>query len=298
MRARQLEVFTAVMRAGTVTEAARQLNISQPALSQILMHCEDELGFALFDREKGRLRPTAEALELYPEAERLFAGLEGLRRKTQDLRQGRAGLVRVGASAPPAMSLLPQILAQYRALHPDIALRSNVAPIASLVAMLRAGDSALALALDDHLPADIEVERLGTTSFCCLVLATHPLAQKDEVSFKDLAAETIISYRSSTRPHDELDKAARRVGLEFAPQLEIDVSITAVGFVQAGLGVAVVDSLLPWAQFDHVVTRPLSGAPDLPLSLLTLRGTGLSRAEEIMRDQIRSVCAARLSAMP
>ena len=63
MRARQLEVFTAVMRVGTVTGAAQSLNISQPALSQILLHCEDELGFKLFDREKGRLRPTAEALE-------------------------------------------------------------------------------------------------------------------------------------------------------------------------------------------------------------------------------------------
>ncbi len=50
MRARQLEVFIAVMRAGTVTAAARTLNISQPALSQILLHTEDELGFTLFER--------------------------------------------------------------------------------------------------------------------------------------------------------------------------------------------------------------------------------------------------------
>ena len=97
MRARQLEVFTAVMRAGTVTEAARLLNISQPALSQVLRHTEDDLGFALFTREKGRLKPTPEAQELYPEAERLFGELEGLRRKTADLRLGRA--VRDGAAA-------------------------------------------------------------------------------------------------------------------------------------------------------------------------------------------------------
>lgn len=66
MRPRQLEIFTAVMRAGTVTGAARLLNISQPALSQTLMHAEDELGFALFERVKGRLRPTPEAVELSP----------------------------------------------------------------------------------------------------------------------------------------------------------------------------------------------------------------------------------------
>ncbi|TMV52617.1 LysR family transcriptional regulator, partial [Thioclava sp. BHET1] len=145
MRARQLEVFTAVMRAGTVTGAARMLNISQPALSQILIHAEDELGFKLFSREKGRLHPTPEALELYPEAERIFGSLEGLRRKTDDLRLGRAGLVRIGASAPPAMALLPRVLTAFRAAHPDIVLRSHVAPIASLVALLRAGDAALAL---------------------------------------------------------------------------------------------------------------------------------------------------------
>jgi DNA-binding transcriptional LysR family regulator len=160
MRARQLEVFTAVMRAGTVTGAARLLNISQPALSQILIHTEAQLGFALFDREKGRLRPTPEAFELYPEAERLFAGLEGLRRKTSDLRLGRAGLVRIAASPPPGMSLLPRALKAFRAEHPDVVLRTHVAPLAAMVDLLRTGDASMALALDDDLPPDIAVELL------------------------------------------------------------------------------------------------------------------------------------------
>lgn len=294
MRARQLEVFTAVMRAGTVTGAARLLNISQPALSQILIHTEDDLGFALFDREKGRLRPTPEALELYPEAERLFAGLEGLRRKTSDLRLGRAGLVRVAASAPPGMSLLPQILAEFRARHPDILQRSHIAPIASLIDLLRGGDVALAMALDDRLPQDIEVEPLGKTKFCCLLPKGHPMEAQEAVGFADLAQETVISYRSATRPHAELDRAARAHKQRFVPQLEIDVSISAVGFVQAGLGVAVVDDLLPWHQFDGIKQLPLVDGPPLPLSLLTLRGKSLSQAEKIMRDQIRTVCAANL----
>ncbi|RMC35281.1 LysR family transcriptional regulator [Paracoccus alkanivorans] len=289
MRARQLEVFTAVMRAGTVTGAARLLNISQPALSQILIHAEDELGFALFDREKGRLQPTPEALELYPEAERLFGGLEGLRRKTADLRLGRAGLVRIAASPPPAMSLLPQVLAAFRARHPDILLRTHVAPIAAMVDMLRAGDAALALALDDNLPPDIEVERIGRTSFCCLLPGTHPLVRGDAVSFADLVEETVISYRSMTRPYDELQAAARREGTGFTPRIEIDSSIAAAGFVQAGLGVAVVDSLLPWAQFSGIAVRPLAGGPALPLSLLSLRGKALSRAEEFIRTHLRAI---------
>lgn len=289
MRARQLEVFTAVMRAGTVTEAARMLNISQPALSQVLRHAEDELGFALFDREKGRLKPTPEAQELYPEAERLFGELEGLRRKTADLKLGRAGLVRIGCSTPPAMSLLPRVMAAYRARHPDIALRCNVAPVQSLHTMLREGDAALALALTDRMPDEIEVEVLGRTGFCCLLPEGHPLAAQEAISLGELSEEFVISYRAATRPHDELAKAARRTGHRFEPRLEIDTSISAVGFVQARLGIAVVDSLLPWDQFDGIQIRPLAASPALPLSLLTLRGKTLSRAEELMRGQIRAL---------
>lgn len=291
MRARQLEVFTAVMRAGTVTQAARMLNISQPALSQILRHTEDELGFALFDREKGRLRPTPEALELYPEAERIFGELEGLRRKTADLRLGRAGLVRVASSTPPALSLLPGVLAAFRARHPDIALRSIVAPLAALKTMLREGDAAMALALNDRVAPDIYAEILGETGFCCLMPEGHPLAREDRVGLAQLAGLQVISYGPASRPREELDAASRRAGLRFSPQLEIDSSISAVGFVQAGLGVAVVDALLPWGQFAGIVHRPLAGGPRMPLSLLTLKGKTLSRPEDLMRSRIRAVCA-------
>lgn len=287
MRARQLEVFTAVMRAGTVTGASRLLHISQPALSQILIHTEDELGFQLFHREKGRLHPTPEALELYPEAERLFAGLEGMRRKTADLRLGRTGLVRIAAGAPASMSLLPQALAAYRAQYPEIVLRTYVAPLASMIEMLRSGDAALALALDDALPPDIAVERVGETSFRCLMPETHPLSAATAVSFADLQNETVISYRSRTRPYDELAAAARRGGTDFAPDIEIDSSLPAVAFVGAGLGVAVVDALLPWAMIPGIQQRPLIDSPHLPVSLLTLRNAALSRAEEAMGECIR-----------
>jgi DNA-binding transcriptional LysR family regulator len=288
MRARQLEVFVAVMRAGSITAAARMLNISQPALSQILLHAEDELGFALFTRDKGRLHPTPEAWELLPDAEQLFTGLEGLRRKTADLRQGRAGLVRIAASPPPAMSFLPGVLAAYRKAHPEVLLRSHVAPIAAIVTMLRAGDVALALALDDDLPPDLQVERLGATGFSCLLPQGHPLADRDGLALADLQDQPLISYRGATRPHHELSQLARAQGLRFEPLLEIDLSITAVGFVQAGLGIAVVDSLLPWTQFAGIAVRPLLDPATLPLSLLTLRSRTLSRAEELMADRIRS----------
>ena len=287
MRARQLEVFTAVMRAGTITGAARLLHTSQPALSQILIHTEDELGFKLFHREKGRLHPTPEALELYPEAERLFAGLEGIRRKTADLRLGRTGLVRIAAGAPVGIALLPQALATYRAKYPEVLLRTYVAPLASMIDMLRSGDVALAVAFDSDLPPDIEVEAIGKVTFRCLLPEGHRLCASAAVSFVDLQDEQVISYRSRTRPYDELAAAAEREGASFTPDIEIDTSLPAAAFVRAGLGVAVVDELLSRAMFPGVQQRPLMDSPQLPVSLLTLRNTPLSRAEKAMWECTR-----------
>ncbi len=232
MRARQLECFIAVMRAGTITAAARTLNISQPALSQVLLHTEDELGFALFERTRGRLRPTPEALELFEDAERIASGLEGIRRKTADLRLGRAGLVRVAASPPPAMAIMPTAFTAFRAHHPDVLLRSHMAPIASIVGLLRAGDASLGLAMDDRLPPDIEAEVLGKVGFVALLPEGHALARSGPIALGDLAGLDVISYRSDTRPAEELAHAARAQDVTLSSSLEIDVSLSAVGFVQ------------------------------------------------------------------
>ena len=90
MRLRHIEVFNAVMHTGSVSAAARLINISQPAVSRTLQHAELQLGFALFQRSKGRLTPTSEALALLPHMEKLFAQLEEVQRLADSLRKGRA----------------------------------------------------------------------------------------------------------------------------------------------------------------------------------------------------------------
>ena len=66
MRLRHIEVFHAIYSTGSVTRAAQLLNVSQPSVSKVLAHAEQQLGYPLFDRIRGKLVPT-------PEADRLFA---------------------------------------------------------------------------------------------------------------------------------------------------------------------------------------------------------------------------------
>nr|WP_275116334.1 LysR family transcriptional regulator [Vibrio diabolicus] len=109
-----MEVFYAIMQAGTVSGAARLLHVSQPNVTRVLAHTEQQLSFALFERIKGRLVPTQEAKALLPEAEKVYQQLGQFRSLTNKVKQGTQHL-RVGA---------PPVLAAHL-LAPTVALLSK-----------------------------------------------------------------------------------------------------------------------------------------------------------------------------
>src|SRR5262245_41523562 len=106
MNLRQMEVFHAIMVTGSVTDAARLLNVTQPAVSAVLKHCEDRLGLRLFVRAGGRLRPTDEAKALFPDVAAVFGRLDAVGRLTQDLVGGRLGTLSIAAAFPIANGYL------------------------------------------------------------------------------------------------------------------------------------------------------------------------------------------------
>lgn len=110
MNLRQLEVFYAIMQTGTVSGAARLLHVSQPNITRVLAHTEQQLSFALFERVKGRLVPTQEAKALLPEAEKVYQQLGQFRSLTNKVKQGTQHL-RVGAPPVLASQLLAPTVA-------------------------------------------------------------------------------------------------------------------------------------------------------------------------------------------
>jgi DNA-binding transcriptional LysR family regulator len=288
MNARQLEVFRAIMRCGTLTGAAKSLNVSQPALSQTLLHTEDELGIKLFQRLKGRLVPTPEAEQLFPETDRLFRSFDNLRRFAHDLKHGKAGLVRLAASAPPSLSLVPRALKAFRAACPGVRLRSYVVPVATITEMLERGAADIGVAMNDERLPLIDTELIGRSEIVCVLRADHLLAAQDAVTIGDLVGETLISYRGDSLPGMLLDNAFSREGTRLRPDVEIDVSIIALSFVLQGLGIALVDGLLPWSSFPGLVARRFRPTVALPLCLLTSSQRPLSRSQEMLRQELRA----------
>jgi DNA-binding transcriptional LysR family regulator len=118
MRLRHIEIFQAIRQTGTVSGAAQLLHVSQPAVSKVLQHAEQQLGFPLFLRVRGKLQATPEALELEREVDKVSESLQGVRRLAQSLRRAAwaqpahrrdtgAGAVAFAASDPRMDNALP-----------------------------------------------------------------------------------------------------------------------------------------------------------------------------------------------
>ena len=285
------------MRSGTLTAAAKLLHVSQPALSQLLLRAEDQLGFRLFTRNAGRLVPTPEAAQLYPEANRLHQDLERLRQMALDLRDGKTGSLRLATSAPPALSFVPAALQAVRAERPGLRLITHVVPVAVLAAMLEAGEAELGVAMDDRPHPLLRTERIGQSPIVCLLQADHNLAGRETVSPADLQAEPVVAYRPDTLPGTRLSQAFAAAGLAYRPQIEIDVSIGAMSFVQAGFGVGLVDGLLPWTGFPGLVTRPFVPRVTMPVCLLSDARRELTQVQELLRAKLREAAKHHLAGL-
>ena len=149
MRLRHIEVFNAVMLTGSVSAAARLMNVTQPAVSRILAHAELQLGFALFQRVKGRLVPTQEAQTLYPQVQQLFAQLDEVQRLAASLKNPqRCDELRILTVFALSVELLPRALRAFRARYPGVAVTIDALHSPQIVAaLLRRGATILNLTL-------------------------------------------------------------------------------------------------------------------------------------------------------
>src|SRR6266566_4249023 len=105
MQLRQLDCFRLLMITGTMTRAAEQLSISQPAVSNIIAALEHEIGFSLFTRRAGRLEPTPEAHLFFREVSRSLEAFESTERAAAEIKQGKHG--RLTIAAYPSDCILP-----------------------------------------------------------------------------------------------------------------------------------------------------------------------------------------------
>ncbi|MGH8125194.1 MAG: LysR family transcriptional regulator [Rhodanobacteraceae bacterium] len=149
MRLRYIELFHAVLTTGSLTGAAKLLNISQPAASKALQHAEDNLGFALFSRVRGRLQPTQQALVLRDRIEKIIQDVHELQRLTTNMGQPGSCPLRVTCTPTLAQVLLPAATVLLRKSFPGITAELSTQHSVTMCETLTLREADIGLTLQD-----------------------------------------------------------------------------------------------------------------------------------------------------
>ena len=136
MRLRHIEVFQAIVQTGSISAAARLLNVSQPNISRVLNHAEQQLGFALFERRIQGMSVTAEGRRLLPEVEDLYQRLQSITQLTEQLRRGEGQIVRVGAAHAFGQMVLAPALVTWRQQVPSVSVELVTEHFSTLISLI------------------------------------------------------------------------------------------------------------------------------------------------------------------
>jgi len=264
MRLRHIEVFHAVYAHGSISTAARALNVSQPSVSKVLKHAEDQLGFNLFRRVKGRLAPTDEAHALFREVKEVFDRLDSLKQAARNLRLGEGGNIRAAVLPALGLGVAPLAVALFQPSHPSVTFDFRTLHYEEVLRGLYEHEVDMALAFDAIQHPRLANFKIGEGELMMMfprgALGENP---PPRVSLKLLESRTYVGS-GATGPLSELFSAeVDRQNLKINEPISCSTFYMAASLVRYGVGVAVVDEFTARADpSDKIDFRPL----DPPLS--------------------------------
>jgi DNA-binding transcriptional LysR family regulator len=240
---RQIEVFRAVMVAGHVTRAAEALHTSQPTVSRELARLEQVLGIALFERVKGRLRPTVRAMALLEEVELSYVGLERITATALSLRDFSQGRLQLACLPALAHALLPAALARFVQDRPQAGV--SISPLESPALELALTEQRFDLGLTERRepPPATQLHTLLEVDEVCVLPSGHALGAKAVLRPEDFADQAFVSLAPTDPYRQQIDDMFGRAGVARRLQIESPSAVSVCALVRQGVGVAIVNPL-------------------------------------------------------
>ena len=241
MQLRQLEVFFAVMSTGSITSASRLLNITQPGASKIIQQLERKLGFSLFVRTGGRLRPSPEANLLFKEVHVLYTQFEKIQSLGRNLKKGSLqARLRISCTTGLAHDVLPLAIQHFRQLHPNCEVELHTSHAQGIIdaLLLREIDVGFAFNPPEH--PSISTSHIGTAELVCIAPPDLPLERK-ELGYADLERHPFIAMHHNDPLGVLFRTALNGSDVELPSTVVVRTYLMARSLVQRGEGISVVD---------------------------------------------------------
>ncbi len=292
MHLKSLTAFCLILRRGSLSAAAQDMNLSQPAVSRLISNLEHEVRFQLFHRDKRALRPTAEARAFYREAERILSGIEQLGDIARDIRRGADARLRVVAMSRLSIGVLPVAAAAFRARVPDIDLTLETHHRRDMERWLggRQFDVGFGpLPIED---SQLDISPLGTKNAVAVFAPGGPLTGRTGVSARDLAGLPLISLTPDTLLQAQTEAIFAAAGV--APRLSMRTSSSQIACALAarGLGYAISDPITAHALAEPVEAIPIEPAFPLEYGILCPRGEVVTPTAELFITCMREAFVA------
>jgi DNA-binding transcriptional LysR family regulator len=253
-----LRAFLAVLECGSFHGAADRLNLSQPALSRRIKQLEAVIGAPLLERTTRRVAPTALGRDLQPLLIRLLDELETSFLAMSATGKLQHGQVTIACVPTAAFYFLPQVIQQFHTLHPNIRIRILDLSASEGLRSVAAGESEFGISMLGSADSDLTFTPLLEDPFVLACHREHPLAQKQEVRWRDMAGHPLIGVSRNSGNRTILDNALANSGVQLNWFYEVNHLSTSLGLVETGIGISVLPRLAtPRKDHPTIVTIPV-----------------------------------------
>lgn len=290
MNYRQMEIFYAVITTGSVTAAAKSLNLSQPAATKILRHTEDRLGFPLFHRVKGRLVPTDDAIVILHDVERVLQDVSAVQQTVVNVRLGRSGALNVVGVPPFCHIIIPKAIARFRKDRPDVQIsfaQRDGNLLMQYIASQRA-DIGLSFLVPVH--SSLQSTTICERDMVCIVPRDHSFVGRSHVTAADLVDQPLITYPNDSRLQPFIETAFTSSRTQMPRGIQATSIVSTWALVQQGAGIGIVENISRLEELhDNIAVVPFRPSIPIHMDVVTPRTKPPSRLVQHFVDTVKDV---------
>jgi DNA-binding transcriptional LysR family regulator len=282
MKFNQVEAYRAVMLAGSVSDAAHFLNVSQPGISRLIKDLEQSVGFSLFTRIPGRIIPTPEGEAFFKHVQRVYHGLQSLEGAARDIANLKHDRLRIASFPAASLGAVPEAVVRMNEGFPDLKIRLEVQASSRVLELVSSQQIDVGIAA---FPVDypgVIVERVYKPFCKCVLSGDHPKAAMPRIALADLAGERTIGISEDLSIGHAMRAACREAGVPVENGVETTSAYAVCRMVESGLGIGVVDPLTA-AVFRNSGVRILEFEPDIPFNFAIVLSEHAPRSQAVDR---------------
>lgn len=283
MKISQLRYFQTVCRYGSITKAAEEMYVSQPAISFCIKELEEEFGIKLFHRRNNRLQLTVEGTFFLDKVNYILQSVDALTSQMKDMGNNR-NHIKIAVPAMLSTFLLPMIFNDYTQKFPNVEI--EMLETGSMQARKLVDSNSVDLGItihDNDVDDSYNTLPLVSTELMFCVSKDHPLANKEKLSFRELADEKIILFKADSYQNILIKKAFADVGVDPRIMLYTSQLYTIRKFLSAGNAGAFLYKQVAELAADLVCIPVENGIKQEAVLIWNKHGTLYSDSENFIR---------------